>query len=39
MSGAKVAAGKRAPALGEHTDVVLGEVGFTPDQTVALAGK
>lgn len=39
MSGAKVAAGARAPALGEHTDAMLGEVGFTPDQTVALARK
>jgi CoA:oxalate CoA-transferase len=39
MSGAKVAAGTRASALGEHTSQVLGEVGFTPDQTVALARK
>jgi CoA:oxalate CoA-transferase len=39
MSGAKVAAGRRAPALGEHTSVVLGEIGLSEDQMVAVAGK
>ena len=35
MSGAKVAAGKRAPALGEHTSAVLDEAGFSADRIVA----
>jgi crotonobetainyl-CoA:carnitine CoA-transferase CaiB-like acyl-CoA transferase len=39
MSGAKVAAGRRAPALGEHTAAVLGEIGLSEDQMVAVAGK
>jgi len=39
MSGARVAAGTRASALGEHTLQVLGEIGFNPDQTAALARK
>ena len=39
MSGAKVAAGRRAPALGEHTRPVLGEAGFSEDQIAAMAGK
>jgi len=39
MSGAKVAAGPRAPALGEHTDAVLGETGFSQEKTAALARK
>jgi CoA:oxalate CoA-transferase len=39
MSGAKVEAGKRAPALGEHTRDVLGEAGFSEDQVAAIAGK
>jgi CoA:oxalate CoA-transferase len=36
MSGAKVAAGQRAPALGEHTQAVLGEAGLSEDQVAAL---
>ncbi|MGA2053783.1 MAG: CoA transferase [Bradyrhizobium sp.] len=39
MSGAKVAAGPRAPALGEHTDAVLGEGGLSENQIAAVAGK
>ncbi len=39
MSGAKVAAGKRAPALGEHTSALLGESGLSEDQIAAVAGK
>lgn len=39
MSGAKVAAGRRAPALGEHTRAVLGEAGFSDDQIAAIAAK
>ena len=39
MSGARVSAGKRAPALGEHTRKVLGEAGFSQDQIAALAEK
>jgi CoA:oxalate CoA-transferase len=39
MSGAKVCAGKRAPALGEHTSAVLGEIGFSDDQIGAIIGK
>jgi CoA:oxalate CoA-transferase len=39
MSGAKVAAGKRAPALGEHTRSLLGESGLSEDQVAAVAGK
>jgi crotonobetainyl-CoA:carnitine CoA-transferase CaiB-like acyl-CoA transferase len=38
MSGARVAAGKRAPSIGEHTDVVLGESGFS-NRTAASASK
>ena len=36
MSGARVAAGKRAPALGEHSRDVLGEAGFSEDEVAAL---
>jgi CoA:oxalate CoA-transferase len=39
MSGAKVAAGKRAPALGEHTSSLLGESGLSEDQIAVVAGK
>ena len=39
MSGAKVAAGKRAPALGEHTRSLLGESGLSDDQIAVVAGK
>jgi crotonobetainyl-CoA:carnitine CoA-transferase CaiB-like acyl-CoA transferase len=38
MSGAKVAAGKRAPALGEHTNSLLGESGLS-EAPIAAAGK
>jgi len=37
MSGAKVAAGKRAASLGEDTLSLLGESGLSPDQIAALA--
>jgi CoA:oxalate CoA-transferase len=39
MSGASVAAGKRAPALGEHTSALLGESGLSEAQIAAVAGK
>ena len=39
MSAAKVAAGKRAPALGEHTRALLGETGLSEDQIAAVTGK
>ena len=39
MSGASVAAGKRAPALGEHTSALLGESGLSEAQIAAAAGK
>src|ERR1700729_425311 len=39
MSGASVAAGKRAPALGEHTSSLLGESGLSEAQIAAAAGK
>lgn len=39
MSGARVSAGKRAPALGEHTRAVLGEAGFSQHQMAAIAEK
>ncbi len=39
MSGARVAAGQRAPTLGEHTRAVLEEAGFSLDQIAAMAGK
>ena len=39
MSGAKVAAGKRAPALGEHTSAVLGESGLSEADIAAVTGK
>jgi CoA:oxalate CoA-transferase len=39
MSGASVAAGKRAPALGEHTRSLLGESGLSEAQIAAVAGK
>ena len=39
MSGAKVAAGKRAPAIGEHTRGMLGESGLSDDQITAVSGK
>jgi CoA:oxalate CoA-transferase len=38
MSGARVAAGKRAPSLGEHTSEVLGESGLSEAQIAALRG-
>jgi CoA:oxalate CoA-transferase len=39
MSGARVAAGKRAAALGEHSRVLLGESGLSENQIAALTGK
>src|SRR3984957_2410256 len=39
MSGAKVAAGKRAAALGEHSRALLSESGLSQDQIAALTGK
>jgi crotonobetainyl-CoA:carnitine CoA-transferase CaiB-like acyl-CoA transferase len=39
MSGARVAAGKRSPALGEHTKTVLGESGLSEDRIAAVIGK
>jgi CoA:oxalate CoA-transferase len=39
MSGAKVAAGKRAPALGEHTSALLGESELSEAQIAVVAGK
>ena len=39
MSGARVAAGKRSPALGEHTRAFLGESGLSEDQIAAVIGK
>jgi crotonobetainyl-CoA:carnitine CoA-transferase CaiB-like acyl-CoA transferase len=39
MSGAKVEAGKRAPALGEHTSAVLGEAGLSRGEAAVLVGK
>ena len=39
MSGASVAAGKRAPALGEHTGALLGESGLSEAQIATAAGK
>jgi CoA:oxalate CoA-transferase len=39
MSGTKVAAGKRAAALGEHSVALLGESGLSEDQIAALVGK
>jgi CoA:oxalate CoA-transferase len=39
MSGARVAAGKRAPALGEHTRAVLGESGLSEAQIDAITEK
>jgi CoA:oxalate CoA-transferase len=39
MSGARVSAGNRAPALGEHTRAVLDEAGFSQVQIAVLAGK
>ncbi len=39
MSGARVSAGKRAPALGEHTRAVLGEAGFSQHQMAAISEK
>jgi CoA:oxalate CoA-transferase len=39
MSGASVAAGKRAPALGEHTSSLLGESGLSEAQIAVVAGK
>jgi CoA:oxalate CoA-transferase len=39
MSGARVAAGRRAPALGEHARAVLAEAGFSQHQIEAIIGK
>jgi CoA:oxalate CoA-transferase len=39
MSGARVAAGEHAPALGEHTATFLGESGLTEEQIAAVMGK
>jgi CoA:oxalate CoA-transferase len=39
MSGAKVAAGARAPALGEHNSSLFGEGGLSENQIAAVAGK
>lgn len=39
MSGASVAAGRRAPALGEHTGALLGEIEHTQAQIAAVVGK
>jgi CoA:oxalate CoA-transferase len=39
MSGARVAAGKRAAALGEHTEAVLGEAGFSHGEASASVRK
>jgi CoA:oxalate CoA-transferase len=39
MSGAKVAAGKRAPALGEHTHSLLSDSGLSDAPIAAAAGK
>jgi crotonobetainyl-CoA:carnitine CoA-transferase CaiB-like acyl-CoA transferase len=39
MSGARVAAGKRSPALGEHTSEVLGEAGIRQEEAAALVRK
>lgn len=39
MSEASVVAGKRAPALGEHTGAVLGESGLSDEEIAAVAGK
>jgi CoA:oxalate CoA-transferase len=39
MSGAKVAAGKRAAALGEDSRAVLSESGLSEDQIAVLTGK
>ena len=39
MSGARVAAGKHAPALGEHTATFLGESGLTEELIAAVMGK
>ena len=39
MSGARVAAGKRAASLGEHTRALLSESGLSEDQIAMLVGK
>jgi len=39
MSGTKIAAGKRAAALGEHSVALLRESGLSEDQIAALVGK
>jgi crotonobetainyl-CoA:carnitine CoA-transferase CaiB-like acyl-CoA transferase len=39
MSGARVAAGKRSPALGEHTRGFLGESGLSEEQIAVVMGK
>jgi CoA:oxalate CoA-transferase len=39
MSGATVAAGKRAPALGEHTRAVLDEAGFLESRIAGVIGE
>ncbi len=39
MSGAKVTAGKRVSTLGEHTRVLLREVGLSEDQIAAFSGR
>ena len=39
MSGARVAAGKRAASLGEHTRALLSQSGLSEDQIATLVGK
>ncbi len=39
MSGTRIAAGKRAATLGEHTLALLRESGLSEDQIAALVGK
>src|SRR6516164_989173 len=39
MSGTRIAAGKRAAALGEHTVALLRESGLSEERIVAMVGK
>jgi CoA:oxalate CoA-transferase len=39
MSGTRIAAGKRAATLGEHTVLLLRQSGLSEDQIAALVGK